>query len=377
MGVNSALRKEGIEVIGPLKTLEINRIASTISEKLCTAFPEHNLNQSELFSAIAHLNMYVAAIPGNQAVAKYFYKNSSIYFSNKMNLEDLNTLAIHECIHYLQEQKSRSGNLLRMGLYNLQGIKETGMALNEAAVQLMASKALGFKTDNVKYYGLEISTESPDYYPLQTALIKEISYFTGSYPLFHSTLFSDDVFKNTLVAKSSEKTYNYLCQNFDLLVYYESELSRLSEKLSEISVYQSDNKTIKSLNQKINELKQKIVDITLETQNIIIHDCSHSELNQVRDMESLKAFRTRMYDLKDYIIKNDSYTYYNNLYIELMNRLEEKRVLIEKYGILSIADNGEKELSLVQKTEYNLSFFKKLIKKLSLLVEEKLRQKDM
>ena len=38
----------------------------------------------------------------NDAAAKYFYKNNSIYFSSDRNLEDLNTLAVHECLHFVQ-----------------------------------------------------------------------------------------------------------------------------------------------------------------------------------------------------------------------------------------------------------------------------------
>ena len=47
MSINSTLRKEGINVIGKLNTLEINKIASNISEKICLAFPEHNINKSD------------------------------------------------------------------------------------------------------------------------------------------------------------------------------------------------------------------------------------------------------------------------------------------------------------------------------------------
>lgn len=107
MSINSTLKREGIEVIKPLSTLEINKIASKIAEKLCSSFPEHNLNQSDLFIAISRLNMYIAKMPKDMAVAKYLYKNDSIYFSQDMDLEDLNTLAIHECIHFLQALKDK------------------------------------------------------------------------------------------------------------------------------------------------------------------------------------------------------------------------------------------------------------------------------
>ena len=102
MSINSILKKEGITVVNPLNTLEINKIASKIAEMLCSTFPEHNLNKSDLFISISRLNMYIAKMPNSQAKAKYFYKNNSIYFSEDMDFDDLNTLAVHECIHFLQ-----------------------------------------------------------------------------------------------------------------------------------------------------------------------------------------------------------------------------------------------------------------------------------
>lgn len=377
MSINSTLKREGIEVIGSLNTLEINKIASNISEKLCTTFPEHKLDQSKLFASIARLNMYVAKFPTNDAVAKYFYKNNSIYFSNKMDLNDLNTLAIHECIHFIQELKNKNGRLLRLGLYNLEGTRNTGMALNEAAVQLMASKASNSNLDTVKYYGMDFSTESPDFYPLQTALIRELAYFTGTYPLFHSTLFSNDVFKNTFIAKSSEKTYIEIERNFDLLFYYESELSKLSYKLATCAETKAGANKLKLLNQKSEKLKTLIFNTTLGTQNLILQNCFTKEFEQIHDIESLKAFQTHIYNFKNLLINAENYNFYNDFYCDMMNKLENKRELIKKYGVLPISDEATRELSLVQKDFYSLSFLKKIFYKLSLLIEDRLREKNM
>ena len=218
MSINSTLKKEGIKVIGKLNTLEINKIASNISERLVAAFPEHGINQSDLFISIARLDMYIAEMPNDMAMAKYFYKNNSIYFSKDMDLTNLHALALHECLHFIQEVKNKQGKLLRLGLYNMEGRTASGMALNEAAVQHMASVAYNANMDTVKYYNMEFATESPDFYPLQTALLNEMIYFTGSYPLYHSTLYSNDVFKNTFIAKSSARTYAQIEKNFDLII---------------------------------------------------------------------------------------------------------------------------------------------------------------
>lgn len=362
MSINSTLRKEGIENIQPLSTLEINKIASNISEKICSAFPEHNINKSDLFIAIARLNMYRAKMPQDDSAAKYFYKNSSIYFSNNTNIDDIGTLALHECIHFIQEVKNKSGKLLRMGLYNVSK-RNSGMAINEAAVQLMASIANRSKTDFVKYYDLNIETESPDYYPLECALIKQMLYFTGSYPLFHSTLFGDDIFKNTFITKSNEKIYNKIEYNFDLLFHYENLLSTETVKLMSLNDNDTNFKKINYLNLKIKNIKKIISKITLETQELIITNCFASEFELVKDIDSLKDFQTRLYEFKNILIYNENYSFYNNFYCYMMNKLEGKRELIEKYGVINSFTTTETQLlSPSQKFSYRylIEFFEKL-----------------
>lgn len=362
MSINSTLRKEGIEDIKPLNTLEINKIASNISEKICSAFPEHNINKSDLFIAIARLNMYRAKMPQDDSAAKYFYKNNSIYFSNNTNVDDISTLALHECIHFIQEVKSKSGKLLRMGLYNLSK-RNSGMAINEAAVQLMASIANNSEVDFVKYYDLDIETESPNYYPLECALIKQMLYFTGSYALFHSTLFGDDIFKNTFITKSNEKIYNKIEYNFDLLFHYENLLSLETAKLMSLNDEDTNLKKINYLNLKIKNIKKIISKITLETQELIITNCFTSEFELVKDIDSLKNFQTRLYEFKNILIYNENYSFYNNFYCYMMNKLEGKRELIEKYGVINSFTTAETQLlSPSQKFSYKylIEFFEKL-----------------
>ena len=57
MNINSALKKEGIKVVGKLNTLEVNKIAANISNSIANAFPEHNINQKDLFVSISRLSM--------------------------------------------------------------------------------------------------------------------------------------------------------------------------------------------------------------------------------------------------------------------------------------------------------------------------------
>lgn len=376
MSIQSTLKKEGINVIGQLNTLEINKIASTISEKICKAFPEHNINQSDLFISIARLNMYVADMPNDMAMAKYFYKNNSIYFCKDIDFNDLHTLALHECLHFMQELKNKHGKLLRLGLYNLESGKHTGMALNEASVQLMASYANNAHLDTVKYYNMEISTESPDFYPLQTALLNQLIYFTGTYPLFHSTLYSNDVFKNTFIERSNAKAYQHIEYNFDLIMHYESKLSETTFELSTCSDEFKSLSTIKRLNEKINALKSIIMKTTLETQNLILSSCFNKQFDSIRNLEDIKKFQTDLYHFKSVLINTEDYHFYNEYYINMMNQLEEKREFILKYGDISSQGSLATDISTLEEHTYGFQFFKSLFSKLKLLIEDYLRAKD-
>ena len=375
MNISSILKKEGISVIGQLNTLEINKIASSISAKLCKAFPEHNLDQSNLFIAIARLNMYIADMPHDNAFAKYCYFNDSIYFNQKMDLNNLNDIALHECIHYLQGVRKDNGKLARLGLYDLSSLRPMGEALNEAAVQQMASVAVNSPIDSVRYYNMDFYTNSPDYYPVETAIVNQMAFFTGTYPLYHSTLYSNDIFKNTFIAKTSATVYDQIVRNLDQIMEYENNLSKESYKLSVSSIELKLDK-VKKYNSIIHDIKDVIKKKTLETQELILTSCFNNSLSQIRTIEDIEEIQEKLYKFKDVLITTDDYNYYDEYVLFLTSKLEEKKAFIEKYGNILQMNVITHELANVEQHSYGYRFFSNLFKKFKLLVEEKIREKD-
>ena len=367
MSINSQLKREGITNIKPLNTLEINKIASNISDKICNAFPEHNINKSDLFIAIARLNMYTATMPKDHSAAKYFYKNCSIYFSEDINFDDIGTLALHESIHFIQEVKNKNKKLIRMGLYDIKN-HHSGMVINEAAVQLMASIANNSEIDSAKYYGLNITTESPDYYPIECALIKQMEFFTGSYALFHSTLFGDNIFKNTFITKSSHAVYNKIEYNFDLLFHYQELLNIETNKLKSNNEEDFNLVKINYINTKINNIKKLISKITLETQELIITNCFSSELELVKDLDSLNEFKSRLGEFKNLLISSERYMFYDNFYYYMLAKLDEKLEIIDKYGYIDCIANYQTEI-ISQPQILSIKYFRDLFAKLKILFE--------
>ena len=350
MSTNSRLKKEGIEIAEQLDTLKVNTIAISIASKLCLAFPEHNLNKSELFTSLSRINMYIAKMPDDSAGAKYFYKNNSIYFNKEYDLDKMAKLAMHECIHYIQEFRDANNNLVKMGLYNC--TFNSGLGINEAAVQLMASEANMCPSTSETYYNVSLNTISPNYYPLECALVNQMAYFTGTYPLFHSTLNSNDIFKNTFILKSNKRAYNTIVKNIDLLLAYENDLNYFASELQ----YANKVSEIKLLNKLIASKKDSITSIFFKTQNLIIESCFISEFNNIRNLEDVKEYKNKLYNFKNIMGSNENYTFYNEFYRKIMESLEKKKEQIEQFGEINLFETSENSLVLVDNTKHALSF---------------------
>ena len=370
----NVLKKSGIELVSQLSTLEVNKIAANISEKICSSFPEHNINKSDLFAAISRLNMYYAKFKDNSA-AKYCYKTETIYFKENIDFENLETPAIHECLHFIQTIKNKNGKLLRLGLYQPSFLGGTGLAINEAAVQLMAADTTNSRFESVKYYGLDIITNSPDYYPIECSLVKQMTYFTGTYPLYHSVLYSDDIFKNTFIMKSDKNTYDKIVENLDLLQEYQETLQKENLYLSYIEYdNQNSNKAINT-QKAIDNLKLSIKELTLKTQELILTSCTRSDLSLVRDTQSVKEFKNKLYNFKELLIQSENYTFYNEFYCQMMEELDVKRELIKKYGVLNVFKDIRESYALIETRQEKLNLFQVAINKLKEVF--KINQKEV
>ncbi len=316
MGVNSELRKEGIVVIKRLNSFTVNSIANTIAKKLVSSFPAQNFSYNELFAKISKLNMYIARIP-NGVAAKYFYKNSSIYFSEYTDLENLNDVAIHECIHVLQSEVDSKNNLKKLGLCDFKDAKLSGMGLNEAAVQLMTMKCAKAKFGTVKYFDIELPSNSPDYYTLECNLVRQMAYITGEYVLYNSTLYGNDNFKNKFISLASKEAFEDIKNNINSLIYLEEDLNKILEKAQNVNV--SPKQTAKLI-KKSAKLKERIRDTFLLTQNKIFT----SFFDNLFKYSSVQNFRKALYNYRKFIGVTNDYTFFNDYYISKMVALEER-----------------------------------------------------
>lgn len=326
MSIETDLKKEGIEVIKPLDTLTVNTIAKSVAEKLINTFYEQNLDYEDVFIKLSRLNMYIAKMPTGLSGAKYYYKNTSIYFNENIDFTNIDTYAMHECIHYLQELKDTKNNLIHLGLCDFTNSKLPGMALNEAAVQLMSSKSLNMQIDTVKYFDITLPTLSPSHYALECNLINQMAYITGDYVLYNSTLYSNNSFKNKFISLTNSKTFNLVQSNMDKLLCLEDELSNLTYKLENID---DTDKNISKLSDNISDLRNKIQRLFLRTQNLILTSYFDSNFKNINSLDEVESYRKKLYNYKDLIGTTSNYTFFNDYYIAKMAALEIKCNVLE------------------------------------------------
>ena len=354
MNIEQELKKEGIEVIKSLDRLTINMIAKSVADQLEHAFPEQNVSARDLFMKLSRLNMYIAKMPDSLSSAKYYYKNHSIYFNETDDLSHIDAHIIHECIHALQEYRDEKDNLLRLGFCNFTSSSLPGMALNEAAVQLMSSYAINTPLDTVKYFDITLPTYSPSYYALECTLLTQMAYFTGNYDLFNSTLYSNDLFMNKFILLTNKSTFYNIQTNLDKLMDLEDNLSFQTSLLADM---EETSNNIEKITDKIAKLRSQIQNLFLNTQNLIFTSYFDKKFNTISTFVQIEDYRKKLYNFKDFIGYTSTYSFYNDYYVKKMTDLEKKRAELENASRMSPS------LSLVpQKSNWLMTLLRKLRK---------------
>ncbi len=340
MNIEAALKKDGIKVLNKLDTLKVNSIAKSIADKLSDTFSQFSLDKENLFVRLCRLDMYYAEMEEGMAEANYYYKNSTIYFNKNIAEDDLEEFAVHECIHYLQEIKDNKNNLIRMGLCDYTDFKISGLALNEASVQLMASKVVGIPYESVKYFSLDFSTSSPSYYPLECCLVEQLAYLVGEDLLFRSTLFSNDDFKNKFSELTSKKTFSAIEKSLDEILDNEEKIIKLNNKIISVD---DRNKKVDQMIKKIQKLKDEITVTFLRTQNLILSSYFNAELKKITNLTQVELYRKKLYSFRDYLATTEGYTFFEDFYLEKIAELNHKANVIENGGIETAIDTMKTE----------------------------------
>ena len=366
MSVKPNHKLNGIRNAVEISAKDRHTISKKAIDLIYPVVSEFNISKEMLFNSLGKSNMYLADFE-DMSMGKYDYTTNSIYFSNELDITNLDSSVIHEILHFFQAELTENNFLVRMGLFEPSKLfrSEKGLGLNEASVQYLSSIIAKEVPDHVRYYELELVTPSSNYYPLETAIVRQMCFFTGTYPLFFSTLFSTDLFEKTFKTITSEDNYNYIEKKLTEIVHLQEKLSNIYSHIHTHN--QAESKKISVLNN-ITNLKNKLRETVLDVQKIIYTSAFANELDKVETVQDIVNIQTLISNFGNYIISYENDYSFEQFKDKISVELNNKLALIEAYGNYSFALKAKKDILNLPKI-YSQSFFKTFFTKIKLLID--------
>ena len=341
MNLEKKLSKLGIDVVREFTPREVRYVAEEVIESLVNTFPVLEEIYNELLIRLLNCKMYFANIKNDTNISKvnYVYENNSIYFSNSINFNKIDDVIIHECIHYLQDNRKDNGKLKKIGLCDFEELSTYGMGINEAAVQYIASKTVGNYLQTTNKNGIILKTISPNYYPFLTNLISQIIYLLGEEIIVKGTINCDDKFEDVFLNTFEEKA-NTIIKKFDQIIDIRNK--RNGEVIAE-------NKEM---------LNNEIVNIYLETQDIIMKTYFDKICTRLNTIEEVDFYIEKFLNYKQLLgIEEEKRFNLNDEYQKY------KEGLLKKFDkrIMEISKERSKNTLSVIYNNRLYKFFKKII----------------
>ena len=341
MNVEKKLSKLGIDVVREFTPREVRYVAEEVIESLVNTFPVLEEIYNELLIRLLNCKMYFANIKNDSNISNvnYVYENNSIYFSNSINFNKIDDVIIHECIHYMQDNRTDNGKLKKIGLCDFEELSTYGMGINEAAVQYIASKTVGNYLQTTNKNGIILKTISPNYYPFLTNLISQIIYLLGEEIIVKGTINCDEKFEDVFLNTFEEKA-NTIIKKFDQIIDIRNK--RNGEVVAE-------NKEM---------LDNEIVSIYLETQDIIMKTYFDKICTRLNTIEEVDFYIEKFLNYKQLLgIEEEKRFNLNDEYQKY------KEGLLKKFDkrIMEISKERSKNTLSVIYNNRLYKFFKKII----------------
>jgi hypothetical protein len=245
MNWEKELKRVGIVPIRSLRPDEKNYIIRQFVQRLQKIYDISEQEYNRIFMKMNNCPMYLSEINGCLGKANYFYKNQSIYFDQSLDLENVDEVVLHECIHYFQDCREKDGALNRIGLCEFREFSVNGLGLNEAAVQYIVSDMLEKKEEEVEIYGIKLKTKSPTYYPIMCNLMQQIIYLVGEETVFNSTLYNKNELEEWYFYYCGDSTLNSIKSKFDAIIEEKQKLKESEVRLVEQLQWQGIKQKVK------------------------------------------------------------------------------------------------------------------------------------
>ena len=218
MEISGELKRYNIKPIRELTEEEIEYIATETTKKMEEMITE--FNGEHMYKKIKEAKIYVADIPEKFTKVNYIVSTNAIYIRGVENIKVIDEVMFHEIFHYIQCNQENNGEgmpkqmgLCKFGAYNIKGL-----AINEAAMQLIIAMVFNKKQENHHYFGIQIKSIYNQYFPILCAILQQVIYVIGHMPLLKSILENSDDFEDAFEKFAGKNAYEFLLSSFDKMM---------------------------------------------------------------------------------------------------------------------------------------------------------------
>lgn len=302
----------GIKVNRELEEYEKSHICHKAADILRRKYPYLSWDYLKILTDLFNTKMYVVEDKNEVSLVNYIYQNKSIYFSDKKDLRKVDEQVIHECIHKLQDKRSKHGRLMQIGNCEFTLSKVKGLAFNEAAVQYIVSELFDKDYKEIDVNTIKLKLPNKPYYSVITNLMKQIMILTGQNELLvKSTLQANNDFNYKMIDCFGEKEFYEIRDRFD--------------KIAELQIKNSRE-----------ILKEKY----LYLQNFIAENFFRRELKYVDSMSEIDNLKMKLNECFGFIENSYQSKEYNETYKILLGAILYKEDEIKNKYALTVFKGG-------------------------------------
>ena len=319
----------GIEVLDRVEDEKVISFVDEVSTKIKITFPESNINFLDIYKTLLDTPMYYAKIPQGLSEANYYYENSSLYFSEDIDLKNISEYVYHECIHKLQERKDKKGKIVRLGVCEVNELSVKATALNEGAVQYIVTKILDYPAKMAIVYDVELPIRTT-YYPFLTNIIAQLAFLLDESILIDSTINGNENFKIEIIDTLGESEYHTIEKNMDQIFQTKKNILELQNN-SEMSTNNYD---------KIKENTDLIKNLYINTQNIIYTAYFDKMLKRTENDIEVNMLRKKLYSYRSFTGTIQGYNDFNMYCLDFEKKSRQKQEEFKnKKALMVINDN--------------------------------------
>lgn len=107
------------------------------------------------------------------------------------------------------------------------------------------------------------------------------------------------------------------------------------------------------------EYRENIKSAFIDTQNLIIKEFFDSEYDKITNLEELEICRRKLSNFEPLVATTSNYTFFDDYYLEMMNKLEHKYNVLENGGYETALETKSFSLFAIFNKIKDLIFLKK------------------